>query len=399
MTFVDIVAAGLVGIGIVLLIMAAVLLIEIVAAVFPGGRSLDGARAATRPRIAVLVPAHDEASVIAETLRAVFRQLEPQDRLVVVADNCTDDTEQIARGLGAEVVRRTDSERRGKSYALDFGVRCLAASPPEVVIVIDADCALGANCLQTIASLANESGRPVQARYDLLPPSGSSASLRLRITAFAARVKNHMRAEGLRRLGLPCQLMGTGMALPWPAIREVNLASGELTEDLVLGLDFARRGLPPTYCPWALVTSPFPGSEEGAHTQRARWETGHLTTIVRRVPGSVIEAVRRRNLPLLALAVDVAVPPLALGALLIAAALAASGALALSASTFAPLAVNAGAASIFALAVGLAWHYAGRDDLTFLDLAIAPAYALSKLPLYAQILKGERTPWIRSKRD
>lgn len=90
--------------------------------------------------------------MVADTLRGIQGQLEPADRLVVVADNCTDATESIARSLGAEVARRDDPDRRGKSFALAFGVRYLAPSPPEIVLVIDADCMLDAASLETIAA-------------------------------------------------------------------------------------------------------------------------------------------------------------------------------------------------------------------------------------------------------
>ena len=101
-----------------------------------------------RPHIAVLMPAHNESAGIARPLNAIRMQLQPGDRVLVVADNCTDDTAEIALANGAEVIVRNDAERRGKGYALEFGVRHLEAQPPEVVIVIDADCLVhaGAAC-------------------------------------------------------------------------------------------------------------------------------------------------------------------------------------------------------------------------------------------------------------
>src|SRR4051812_9727823 len=96
--------------------------------------------AARRPSVAVIIPAHDEALGIAATLRAIVPQLAAGDRVIVVADNCTDDTATVAAAAGAEVLERNDREHRGKGYALDFGVRHLAVNPPEVVIIIDADC-------------------------------------------------------------------------------------------------------------------------------------------------------------------------------------------------------------------------------------------------------------------
>ena len=393
----SVITAVLVAAGIVLLVPSTVLLIEVLAGLLPARRRASEI-SGFRPRMAVLVPAHDEALVIADTLRGIRRQLSPNDRLVVIADNCTDNTAQIAETAGAEVVRRQDATLRGKSYALDFGMHHLAQSPPDVVIIVDADCGLDPGCLETIATAAFFSGRPVQAHYELLSPDGVS-SPRLGIAVFAAKVKNFLRPLGLDRLGLPCQLMGTGMAFPWRVISQMDLKSGELTEDLVLGLDLARAGAAPVFSPTARVTSAFPMSAEGTKTQRARWETGHLTTIFYRVPGQLWDALRHGNWRLMALAMDAAVPPLALHALLLTALFSLSLIAAVTFGTLAPLALSATAAALFGLSIALAWVKVGREAVSMTELAKAPIYVLLKIPLYVQILSGKHISWIRSKRD
>src|SRR5262249_28274109 len=140
-------------------------------------------------------------------------QLAPGDRVLVVADNCADDTAAVAAAAGAEVVQRRDPMCRGKGYALDFGVRHLAQDPPDVVIVVDADCAVAPGALARLASECSAGGRPVQALYLMHAPPG--AGLRTRIAAFAWIVKNKVRPLGGQRAGWPCLLMGTGMAFGW----------------------------------------------------------------------------------------------------------------------------------------------------------------------------------------
>src|SRR5450432_771306 len=73
-------------------------------------------------RTTVLIPAHNEGAGILPTLRDVQAQLGPNDSILVVADNCTDDTAAIAEAAGVEVTVRADPARRGKGYALEFGV-------------------------------------------------------------------------------------------------------------------------------------------------------------------------------------------------------------------------------------------------------------------------------------
>src|ERR1700754_2372571 len=105
----------------------------------PRARALP---ATSRPDIAVLVPAHNEAAGIAATLASIQRQLRPGDRRLVVANNCGDDTATIAGQAGADVIERSSSSERGKAYALACGLRRLAAAPPAIVVFVDADCLL-----------------------------------------------------------------------------------------------------------------------------------------------------------------------------------------------------------------------------------------------------------------
>jgi hypothetical protein len=142
------------------------------------------------------------------------------------------------------------------------------------------------------------------------PPGADGMGARL--AEFAWIVKNWVRPLGLHRLGLPCPLMGTGMAFPWAVIERAPLATGNIAEDMQLGVILAMEGKAPVYVPDALVTSTFAASVEGRTTQRTRWEHGHLDNLVHGVHRLIAVAVRRRDPLALALALDLAVPPLAL---------------------------------------------------------------------------------------
>jgi glycosyltransferase involved in cell wall biosynthesis len=111
-----------------------ILFVECVASLLlPLGRDV------TRPAgisVVVLVPAHNEEEGIGPAVAGAQSQLAPGDRVLVVADNCTHDTAQLARAAGAEVIERSDRERRGKGYALAFGVDHLEPNPPDVVLVL-----------------------------------------------------------------------------------------------------------------------------------------------------------------------------------------------------------------------------------------------------------------------
>lgn len=84
----------------------------------------------TSRRYVVLVPAHDESAVIADTLAGLAKAVGPSGQVLVIADNCSDDTAAIARRAGVRVLERTDTVRRGKGHALMAGVEAVADDPP-----------------------------------------------------------------------------------------------------------------------------------------------------------------------------------------------------------------------------------------------------------------------------
>ncbi|KMM46436.1 hypothetical protein CWIS_05350, partial [Cellulomonas sp. A375-1] len=99
-------------------------------------------------RLVVLVPAHDEADAIGGTLAALAEQTGAPQRVVVIADNCTDDTADVARRHGAEVVETVANTAR-KAGALDQALVRLRTSPAQYVLVVDADTRLAPAFVET----------------------------------------------------------------------------------------------------------------------------------------------------------------------------------------------------------------------------------------------------------
>lgn len=353
--------------------------------------------ACRRPRLAVIVPAHNEALLIAQTLRSIQPQLVKGDRLLVVADNCSDGTARIAVSAGAEVLVRNDNTLRGKGYALDAGILHLARIPPEIVVFIDGDCIAGEGTVERLAKQCWMTSRPAQALYRMLAPAGTG--LRTRIAEFAWLVKNQVRPLGLYRFGLPCQLMGTGMAFPWQTISRADLASGQIVEDLQLGLDLARAGTAPAFCPEARVSSAFPATTEGLSEQRTRWEHGHLGLVFGMAPRALAHALLRGNGPLAVLLVDLCIPPIALLMLLVFVSVILGAAFFVVAGAMLPLSLALIALGMAVSAVLIAWWRHGRNIISFGELLASPVYALKKIPLYLRFVSKRQGAWIRTRRD
>lgn len=371
-----------------------VLLVECISALF--ARPAPPLRIRSEMELAVLMPAHNEAAGIVKTLRSLKPQLGPNDRLIVVADNCTDRTAELARDCGATVVERMDETRRGKGYALDYGLRLLAGAPPAAVVVVDADCQFRFGSLRRLAAGAIAQQCPVQAVYLIDRPV--HPKLKESVSLFSFKVKNLVRPLGMARLGLPCLLTGTGMAFPWKVLAKVDLGTSSIVEDMKLGLDLAVSGESPALCSAVTVVGPLPPNDIAAKTQRTRWEHGHLQIILRYCPQLIAEAISQRRLDLFAIALDLAIPPLALLVMLWSVVSIGMTLMAGMSGVWLPAFVCYGAGMAMAIAVLLAWIKFARADISFRTLLSVPAYILWKIPLYLKFIRAPQTEWVRTNR-
>jgi cellulose synthase/poly-beta-1,6-N-acetylglucosamine synthase-like glycosyltransferase len=344
---------------------------------------------------AVLIPAHNESASIATTIARLRKALERQTQILVVADNCSDDTAARARAAGADVVERQDAVRLGKGFALDFGRAALAGNPPDAVIILDADCVVMPGSIERLADRAAAWGVPVQG-INLLSGSRTDAPM-VQVSNFAFLVKNLVRWRGVSRLGGAAPLGGTGMAFPWQIFAEAKLASDEIVEDLKLAVDLARAGRGGRFTEAARVESP-PAPADATIGQRSRWEHGFIATMRAHALPVLGQGIASRRWPLIWLGLHLLVPPLTL-------LITASGAI------WAILIVVGwftniwGPALVLGVMLGLAvtvtmmaWVGYGRSTLAPMTLVKIPGYLLWKLPVYGRLLIGKTTGWNRTRR-
>ena len=361
--------------------------------------------------LAVVVPAHDEELVLGATLTSLAAQSYPADcvQLVVVADNCTDRTADIARQHGAAVLERTHATERGKGYALNHAMTHLLAQPvvPDAFVVVDADTQAAPGFLAAMSARISQSKDSRgygawQGRYGVL---NSGDGWRAALMTAAFDLVNHVKPLGRDRLGLSAGLKGNGMAftaalaaaLPWPG--------GSLTEDLDYGLELARRfNLRVQYVPEARVAAQMPATAAQAASQRRRWEEGRAGLVRERALPLLGEGMQRRSLLLLDAALDLLTPPLAqLGALTLA--FAAVTAFGVAAHLLAHPAWWAAAAGFCLLALPVyilgGLRVAGAGPEAYAALLQAPVYALWKIALLVTGRKSsphDTEEWVRTER-
>lgn len=350
----------------------------------------------SRPTIAVLIPAYNEASIIGTTLQTLIPQLKVEDSLIVIADNCSDETAAIARKFGATVIERQNPNLRGKGYALDYGIRFLETNPPEVVIIVDADCIVDQGAIKQLAEQSKVSGRPVQAINLLEQPAKATA--KDYISALAFMVKNLVRPLGLQQLGLPC-LLTMGTAFPWSVIQQAQLANENIVEDMQLGLDLALAGHPPLFCSSAKVTGILPQQQKAAKSQRMRWEHGHLNTLISQVPRLLKASLVQRRFDLLAIALDLCIPPLSLLVMIWAVMMATGLLIGLFLRIWFPSLLLGIEGFLIFTSITIAWTKFGRFNIPARILLSVPFYIMGKISIYLAFLVKPQTKWIHTEKQ
>jgi cellulose synthase/poly-beta-1,6-N-acetylglucosamine synthase-like glycosyltransferase len=381
--------------AVVVSIPALTLGVECLLALLPPARR-RGYENGPRPSTAVLVPAHNEELGIAATIASIREQLGDEDRLIVIADNCTDGTALAAHSAGATVWERHDDERRGKGYALRFAFGKLAPAPPAIVVCIDADCILEVDCLSRLSRAAAGWNRPVQAAYLMHAPEAAGPSSA--ISAFAVLVKNFVRPLGLQRVGLPCLITGSGVAYPWDILAVAPHPEGHIVEDMRFATDLALAGYAPRPLMEAVVRAPLPVAAEAVASQRTRWEHGHLSVLFAEAPRLLLGAMRSGSFKPLALALELAVPPVSLFLPLFGLAGVAILSAAAVSGAWGSFVMWGVAAATMTLGLTLAWQRFGRQVLPPEKLRCIPGYAASKFGIYRQFMTRRQTVWVRTDR-
>ena len=362
----------------------------------PFGRRRAGRR---RPvvggetRFGVLVPAHNEEPVIGRTLDSLAKVDYARElyEVFVIADNCDDETEAIARGRRVHVLVRSDEELRGKGYAIAWALDQLPLSELDAVAFVDADSVVDSGFLQEMSDEIKSGASVVQGRYEVLE-SGSSVARSLRSISFA--LVHYVRPLGRSVFGGQCGLKGNGMAISTAVLRDAGWQAFSIVEDSEQSAYLLEKGYKTAFAPDARVFGEMPLTLGGSRSQNLRWESGRVGVAWRWVPRLVRRGLQRRSIVSLEAAVDLLLPPISVIASLALAALAV-GALAGR--------VELMAAAAVAL-VSLSAHVVGGMIVAKVPvsewkaLLAAPGYLLWKLALYARALTGpggrswERTP-------
>lgn len=350
-----------------------------------------------RLRFDVIVPAHNEESGIARTVASLRNVDWPTDgfRVIVVADNCTDETAVIARNAGARVLERHDTSLRGKGYALTFGfASSLDEAWAQAIVVVDADAEVSANLLEAFACRVEGGAKAVQAHYGILNPW---ASWRTQLIAIAKGAFHIVRSRARERIGVSCGVRGNGWCVTHELLREVPFQSYSLTEDLEYGIELGLAGHRVVYADEAHADADMVSNEAIARKQRQRWEQGRFELVRSRTLPLLAAAARGRSAICLDLALDLLVLPLSYVAMNIVALIVLAALLSLSdpAAWFWAWWGLACGTALF-LHVMRGWQVSGMGARGLAALARVPGFVLWKIVV---MFSRKSEAWVKTERE
>jgi len=266
-------------------------------------------------RFAIVVPARNESATLPRLLEALAALDYPLPRyeVVVIADNCDDDTAAVALAHDARVLTRTDAARRSKGHALAWAfARLLPERRHDAFVILDADSRPAPDLLRRLDAALRTGARVVQAYCAVGNPE---QSWRTALMAADMALIHYLRPVGRQALGGSADLQGNGICLRREVLRWVPWETTTLAEDHEYHARLLARGFTSVFVPEAVVYTVMEPTMASARSQELRWEGGRFA-LARRTVGPLLRlAWARRGQGAWACvdtALDLTTPPFAL---------------------------------------------------------------------------------------
>ncbi|MEM8704900.1 MAG: glycosyltransferase family 2 protein [Actinomycetota bacterium] len=351
----------------------------------------------------VLIPAHDEEALIADTVAALQAVDYPRDsfEIHVVADNCADRTAELVRAGGATAHERHDTANPGKGPALGWLIDQLPVreGDTDAFVLVDADTVVEPGILRAFDAELQSGAEVVQGHYAV---RGDDEGGNVGFRAAALAVRHYVRPLGRTALGGSSGLYGNGMAFH-ESVARAHRFSDHLVEDIELYVDLLLDGRAVAFAPDAEVRAEMPVDLDDAVTQNQRWEAGRAQVLRAFAPKLAVAAVAGRNgrrWPYLDALLDLSLPPIT--ALV---ALTAVGGTALRLVARGPLAVfgavvAVGGVGIQVLHTLFALRLTGAPAAVYRSLLLAPVHIVWKVSMLLRLaIRRGPQDWIRTTRN
>ena len=215
--------------------------------------------------ISVLIPAHNEGAVLHECLAAIRGQTIPVDQIVVVADACTDNTVEVARSFGCDVI---ETNEQAKAASQDAG---LAYVTGEYLVCVDADTVLAPDVVEKFMAELDH----VDATCANMLPMPQQRGFWVANRRFAYALGRYWWRWCQAEIGRLMVLSGCAYALKTETVRSIGGFPGQLiTCDMDLTWSLYGAGYKTSFCHGALAYTYDPETFSVYTKQMRRWAAG-----------------------------------------------------------------------------------------------------------------------------
>ena len=250
-------------------------------------------------RYAVVISARNERVVIENLIASIQSQTYDSELVdtIVIADNCTDDTAEVARNAGAIVYERFHFEKIGKGYALDYGFRQIDKDKGldyyDGYFIIDADNILEEDYIEQMNNVFDNGYRVVTSYRNSKNFAANWISFSYGVWFLReAKFVNNARMI----LGLSCAVSGTGFLVSNEIIKENHGWKHHLlTEDIEFSVDNMIHGEKIGYCGDAVFYDEQPEDMEASWHQRMRWSRGFYQVFYHYGKQLIARCIKKRD--------------------------------------------------------------------------------------------------------
>lgn len=228
-------------------------------------------------RFMAIIPAHNEAAVVANLIESLKNQNYPKELydIYVIADNCTDNTAEVARNAGAIVYERFDENKKTKGFALQWFLaqKIEENAPYDAFCIFDADNIADENFLKAMNKKLCQGENVVQGYRDIKNPTDNWITAGYAIFYWTMNRFYHLARYNL---GLSPLLNGTGFMVRFDIIKPTGWDTNTLTEDIEFSLKNIIEGRKLGWATDAIVYDEQPTGFKQSWSQRSRWTVGHI---------------------------------------------------------------------------------------------------------------------------
>ncbi len=246
-------------------------------------------------RFMTIIPAHNEAAVVTNLIESLKKQDYPKELydIYVIADNCTDNTAEIARKAGAIVFERFDETKKTKGFALQWFLaqKIEENAPYDAFCVFDADNIADKNFLKAMNKKLCQGENVVQGYRDIKNPTDNWITAGYAIFYWTMNRFYHLARYNL---GLSPLLNGTGFMVRFDVIKPTGWDTNTLTEDIEFSLKNIIEGRKLGWATDAIVYDEQPTGFKQSWSQRSRWTVGHIQCM-KEYTGLLAAAVKEKK--------------------------------------------------------------------------------------------------------